>query len=143
MLVLDIFIGLVLIYFLYSLLTSIIAELISSWCGIRARILRQGIENILNDSKIGNKIFNFVKLWNDVFLVEHKTFPYTTAGKFYEEPTIKYLAKPAEHKLFSLRNRKPSYISKENFVITILNMLSNKGRGISEWEKIKFSIETI
>lgn len=140
MVILDIFIGLVLIYFLYSLLASIIAEIISSWLGMRARILRQGIENILNDKSTND--FNFSNWLKDIFMVEDRNFIFTQAGKFYQEPTIKYLAKPGENSIFSIRNKKPSYISSENFVITLLNMLSNKGRGISEWDKIKFAIET-
>lgn len=138
--ILDVFIGLVLIYFLYSLLASIITEIIASWLGMRARILRQGIENILNDKKQND--FNFSNWIKDIFIVEDKNFPFTQAGKFYQEPTIKYLAKPGENSILSIRNKKPSYISSENFVITLLNMLSNKGRGISEWDKIKFAIET-
>lgn len=139
--VLEIAIGLILIYFLYSLLSSIIAEMISSWIGMRARMLRQGIENILNDIITGTRR-DFVRWLKDIFLVEDNNFKYTSAGKFFEEPTIKYLAKPGEHKWYSLRNRKPAYISAENFVVTILNMFSTKGRGISEWDKIKFAIET-
>lgn len=139
--ILDIAIGLILIYFLYSLLCSIIVEILSSWLGMRARMLKQGIENILNDRKVGSKQDVF-KYFVDIFLVEDKSFKYTNAGKFYEEPSIKYLAKPGEHVWYSLRNRKPSYISSENFVMTVLNMLSAKGRGVSEWDKIKFAIET-
>lgn len=139
--VLEIAIGLVLIYFLYSLLSSIIAEMISSWIGMRARMLKQGIENILNDIKPGS-VRDFIRWLKDIFLIEDKDFKYTSAGKFYEEPTIKYLAKPGEHVWYSLRNRKPAYISNENFVVTLLNMLSSKGRGISEWDKIKFAVET-
>ncbi len=141
MIVLEVAIGLVLIYFLYSLLSSIIAEMISSWIGMRARMLRQGMDNFLND-KITGSTRDFKKWLQDIFLIEPKNFKFTTAGKFYEEPTIKYLAKPGEHAWYSLRNRKPAYVSAENFVITVLNMLSNKGRGISEWDKIKFAIET-
>ncbi len=137
--VLSIAIGLVLIYFLYSLLSSIIAEILSSWIGMRARMLRQGIDNILNDKRSGTGQ-DFKKWLQDIFLVEADNFKYTNAGKFYEEPTIKYLAKPGEHIWYSLRNRKPSYISPENFAITVLNMFSNKGKGISEWDKIKFAI---
>jgi hypothetical protein len=141
MIVLEIAIGLVLIYFLYSLLSSIIAEIFSSWIGMRARMLRQGIDNFLNDKTVGTP--DDLKKWlQDIFLVEPGNFKYTTGGKFYEEPTIKYLAKPGEQTWYSLRNRKPSYISQENFVVTVLNMLSNRGRGISEWDKIKFSVET-
>jgi hypothetical protein len=141
MIVLDIAIGIVLIYFLYSLLSSIIAEIISSWIGMRARMLKQGIDNILNDKEFGSGQ-DFKKWIQDIFLVEDNNFRYTNAGKFYEEPTIKYLAKPGEQAWYSLRNRKPAYVSPETFVITVLNMFSNKGRGISEWDKIKFAIET-
>lgn len=164
MILLDVFIGLVLIYFLYSLLASIIAEMISTWIGMRARMLRQGIENILNDIKTKSDSLDrlkwsagkikfiigfiygiatdFMRWFKDIFLVESKTFKYSNAGKFYAEPTIKYLGKPGDHTWYSLRNRKPSYISKENFVITVLNMFSDKGIGVSEWDKIKFAIET-
>ncbi len=141
MIVLDIAIGIVLIYFLYSLLSSIIAEIISSWIGMRARMLKQGIDNILNDKQIGSG--QDTRKWlQDIFLVEDNNFRYTNAGKFYEEPSIKYLAKPGEQAWYSLRNRKPAYVSPETFVITVLNMFSNKGRGISEWDKVKFAIET-
>ena len=139
--VIDITIGLVLIYFLYSLLSSIIAEILSSWIGMRARMLKQGIGNILNDKNIGSRQ-DFKKWIQDIFLVEDSNFKYTNAGKFYGEPNIKYLAKPGVLAWYSFKNRKPSYISHENFVVTILNMFSNKGRGISEWDKIKFAIET-
>ncbi len=142
MMVLDVFIGMVLIYFLYSLLASIMAELLSAWIGMRARMLRQGIDNILNDVQTGVLKTDLFRWLKDIFMVEDNGFKFTTAGKFYEEPNIKYLAKPGDQAWYSLRNRKPSYISKENFVITVLNMFSNRGRGISEWEKIKFAIET-
>ncbi len=132
----------VLIYFLYSLLASIMAELLSAWIGMRARMLRQGIDNILNDVQTGVLKTDLFRWLKDIFMVEDNGFKFTTAGKFYEEPNIKYLAKPGDQAWYSLRNRKPSYISKENFVITVLNMFSNRGRGISEWEKIKFAIET-
>ena len=46
---LDIVIGLVFVYLLYSLLATILAELIASWFGIKARMLRQAIERMLND----------------------------------------------------------------------------------------------
>ena len=142
MIALDIFIGLVLIYFLYALLVSIIAEMISTWIGLRARLLRQGIDNILNDKTPGvNNKKDFTNWIKDIFVVEPKEFKYTLAGRFYKEPTIKYLAKTGENEVYSIRNTKPAYISKENFTLTILNMLSRRTQGIHEWDKIKFAIK--
>ncbi len=142
MIALDIFIGLVLIYFLYALLVSIIAEMISTWIGLRARLLRQGIDNILNDKTPGvNNKKDFTNWIKDIFVVEPKEFKYTLAGRFYKEPTIKYLAKAGENEVYSIRNTKPAYISKENFTLTILNMLSRRTQGIHEWDKIKFAIK--
>jgi hypothetical protein len=81
--VLDIAIGLVLIYFLYSILSTIIAEILSSWIGMRARMLRQGMDNILNDKNLGTDQ-DTIKWLQDIFLAEDKNFKYTNAGKFYE-----------------------------------------------------------
>jgi hypothetical protein len=139
MVVLDIFLGLVLVYFLYSLLVSIVAELLSTWTGMRARILRQGIDNFLNDKK--PKKEGVVAWLHDVFLVEPATFRYTNAGKFYEEPSIKYLAKVGENKRWSLKNTKPAYIEKNHFVSAIVNMFLFRSIGINEWDKIKFAID--
>lgn len=139
MVVLDVFIGLVLVYFLYSLFVSIVAELLSTWIGMRARILRQGVDNFLNDKK--PKKDGFIAWLHDIFLVEHIHFRYTNAGKFYNEPTIKYLAKIGENKRYSIRNTKPSYIEQSHFVTAILSMLMRRSIGINEWDKVKFALE--
>jgi hypothetical protein len=47
--ILEVFIGLVLIYFLYSLLATIINELIASFLGLRAKTLEQSLEKMLAD----------------------------------------------------------------------------------------------
>ena len=47
--VLDVTIGLVFIYLLYSLLATILNEIITTNIGMRARFLRKGIERMLND----------------------------------------------------------------------------------------------
>ena len=142
MVALDIFIGLVLIYFLYSLLASIIVEMVSTWIGMRARMLRQGIDNLLNDkqSTPGYSV-DFIKWLKDIFLVEPSDFKYSNGGRFFKEPSIKYMAKPGDNFLLSTRNTKPAYISKENFTHTILNMVSQRSQGINEWDKIKFAIK--
>ena len=53
--VLDVFIGLVLIYLLYSLLITIVSEIITSWIGLRSRMLRVSIEKMLNDGYYDNR----------------------------------------------------------------------------------------
>ncbi len=139
MVVLDVFIGLSFVYFLYSLFVSILAELFSTWLGMRSRILRQGIDNFLNDKQ--PKKEGFFAWLHDIFLVEHAIFRFTSAGKFYNEPTIKYLAKVGENKRYSVRNTKPAYIEKNHFVTAIVSMLIRNSIGINEWDKVKFAVE--
>ena len=143
MVFLDVFIGLVFIYFLYSLFVSIIVELFSTWIGMRARILRQGIDNFLNDRspEKEDNVKGFRKWMQDVFLVEPTSFRYSNAGLFYKEPTIKYLAKVGENKWYSIRNTKPAYIEKSHFVTAIVSMLLRRSMGVNEWDKVKFSIQ--
>lgn len=139
MMVLDVFIGLVLVYFLYSLLVSVVAELFATWIGMRARILRQGIDNFLNDKKPHKE--GLIHWLHDLFLVEHESFRYSNAGKFYEEPTIKYLAKVGENKRWSIKNTKPAYIEKNHFISAIISMFLVRSIGINEWDKVKFAID--
>ena len=139
MVVLDVFIGLVFVYFLYSLFVSILAELFSTWIGMRSRILRQGIDNFLNDQH--PKKHGLFMWLHDLFLVEHSEFRYTTGGKFYNEPSIKYLAKVGENKRYSIKYTKPAYIEKNHFVSAIVSMLTRRSIGVNEWDKVKFAIE--
>ena len=94
---LDVVIGLVFIYLLYSLLANIIQELISTNLGLRAKILKHGISRMLDDG------------------TESKELSKT----FYEHPLIKYLG---ENKLFS----KPSYLSAKNFSKVVIDLLRGK-----------------
>jgi hypothetical protein len=149
---LDVFIGLVLIYLLYSLLVTIIGEMIATWLGIRARLLRKAIEKMLNDnpevsktpSGSAKKIEYFFR-WlltnlGHFFLYQFKNFENSLAGKFYEHPSIKYLAQSAKNSV-SFKNGKPAYISKENFSDTLVQMFRNKGNGATDMEKINFCLK--
>jgi len=143
--VLEIVTGLVLIYFLYSLLVSIIGEMISSWTGMRARTLRQGIGNLLNDSTIRKislkNLFDDLMEWIlEGFLIEPRGFKFTVAGRFYKRPEIRNLARVSD-KRCSIRKTKPSYISKSHFSGVILNMLQEKGLGVNKWDRIVFAVE--
>ena len=159
---LDIVIGLVFIYFLYSLLITIIGEMVSSWIGMRARLLRQGIVNLLTDNSLisipgiafskkdfrksvvsfFNRLFlKFKKYLEDIFMIENKDFIFSQAGQFYDDQNIRSLAKGGKNQWFSLRNTKPSYISKQKFSDTIISILQRKGQGASVWDRIVFAIE--
>ena len=46
---LDVVIGIVLIYLLYSMLVTLVGEYVATKLGMRARILRIAVERMLND----------------------------------------------------------------------------------------------
>ncbi len=71
---LDVVIGLVFVFLLYSLLASVIQEIISSWLSLRAADLKEAIERMLDDD---TKTKHFSK-------------------GFYESPSIKYFAREGE-----------------------------------------------
>jgi hypothetical protein len=92
--VLNVVIGLVFIYLLYSLLATIIQELITSWFGLRARGLLKGISRMLNDDEYKKDVSN----------------------AFYDHPLIKFLG---ENKFHS----KPSYLTAQNFSKVMIDLL--------------------
>lgn len=92
--VLNVFIGLFFIFLLYSLLSTVIQEFISSFLKLRAKTLVKGISRMLDDDS-------------------NNTLLSTT---FYQHPLIKYLG---SGKGIS----KPSYISGENFAKIIIDLL--------------------
>jgi hypothetical protein len=93
--VLNVVIGLVFIYLLYSLLATIIQEIIAANFGMRSRMLKKGICRMLDDDMEVKEPLSKV---------------------FYKHPLIKYLG---ENKLF----RKPSYISAQNFSKVLIDLL--------------------
>jgi hypothetical protein len=92
--VLNVVIGLVFIFLLYSLLATIIQELFATIISMRASLLKKGIARMLDDNKTQNSI--------------------STA--FYQHPLIKYLGGNKLHK-------EPSYLTAQNFSKVFLDML--------------------
>ncbi|MNS26991.1 hypothetical protein D3C72_589270 [compost metagenome] len=128
--VLDVVIGLVFIYLLYSLLATILQEIIATWLGFRAKILERAIIRMLSDISEGSakgfwaryydRIKSFVALFvppnlaPTTKIVEgHNT---TLANAFYKHPLIKYLAEDTWHD-------KPGYINAQNFSKVIVDLL--------------------
>jgi hypothetical protein len=142
---LDVCIGLVFIFLIHSLLVTIIGEMVSTWLGVRARILRIAIERMLNDGyyvKLENEKNKLFQGWlRRVLLYEPDEFKTSLAGRFYEYPSIKYLGRieQAHRGVFSLT--KPSYFTAENFADTIINLLKDKGVGETDMEKIQFCLK--
>lgn len=91
---LNVVISLVFIYLLYSLLATIIQELIATHFGLRARILKRAIKRMLDDDE------------------QNPQF----SSSFYNHPLIKYLAEGNIHS-------KPSYLSAQNFSKVVIDLL--------------------
>lgn len=112
--ILDIVIGLVFIYLLYSLMTTLIQEIIASQFGFRAKILERAVFRMLEDenkfnSKFRSILYLFKKSGNG-------GLRHSMSGEFYEHPLIKFLGED--------NNRgKPSYINKETFSKVIVDLL--------------------
>jgi len=113
--VLDVVIGLVFIYCLYSLFATIINEIIASAFSLRAQMLKHAIKRMLTDDNenIFKRSFNWIfkKKSNKKTPLEKKLFK-----DFFDHPLIKYMSSGIIYKI-------PSYISSENFSKTLLDIL--------------------
>ncbi len=118
--VLDVFIGLVFLYLLYSLLATVLQEIISRWFGLRARMLHKALRRMLQDEPdtSSNQVAAFLRQscdnWNRFFEPQRPHERFLKA--FYQHPTIKYLG---EDRLAS----KPSYLHNHNFANTVVHLL--------------------
>jgi DNA-binding transcriptional regulator YbjK len=123
---LSVFIGLVFVFLLYSLLATIIQEMIAGFINLRAVVLVKAIRVMLNDrepttlkskksiGKFFERLNNQIK--NQLHYLTCKLPDESFAKAFYKHPSIKYLS-PS-----SLRS-KPSYIEPGNFSSTIVKIL--------------------
>ena len=90
---LDVVIGLVFVYLLYSLLATILQELISTYFSFRAEFLELALKRMLDDEGKNS----FVTL-------------------FYKHPLIKYLGQ-------SVERSKPAYITRDTFSKVLIDYL--------------------
>lgn len=114
--ILNIIIGLVFTYLLYSILSTIILELIATWFNWRANILHKAISRLLCDESSKETNSELLK-------------------SFYGSPGMRYLAKKD--------NSKPSYISENHFARTLMFVLSESGKGDTRIDKIINGIESV
>ncbi len=137
----DVFIGLVFIYLLYSLYATIIMELIATLLGLRARNLSYAVRRMLRDekqfkfkiskllSRSGTAITNFYG--KSLNLKSSKLF-----DDFYKQPLIKYLSSG------SFFNR-PSYLDPGEFSKALVDSLKGNSKKPNLLEKIKETISKL
>lgn len=141
--VLDVFIGLVFVFLLYSLLATIVQEMIAHAFGMRPRMLLKALMRMLEDGrKTINKNgqpeeseYTGMGLMTDTKEAVARYFkPFEGKSflkSFYDHPTIKFLGE-------SRSSSKPSYISAANFSQTLIHLLRGEMTdGGSQMEAIK------
>lgn len=113
---LDVVIGLVFIYLLYSLLATVIGEIVAVKLNLRARNLKLAVGRMLNDED--EKISGIRRLLNTLNILNTAKDPKTT--KFYNHAEIKYLGSAG-------LARHPSSFKAASFSKTIMFMLNDAG----------------
>ena len=115
--ILDIVIGLVFIYLLYSLLATILQEIIASQFSFRAKMLERAVFRMLEDE---NK---FASKFRSVWYLFKKTgnggLKNSMSYEYYKHPLILFLGE-------SDSRGKPAYINKETFSKVIVDLLRGK-----------------
>ncbi|WP_439585680.1 hypothetical protein [Dyadobacter bucti] len=117
--VLSIVIGLVFIYLLYSLLASILQEMLANRLAFRSKILEKAIIRMLEDGKSTSN-FGYLDRILGIFRLLGKPnllISRHVAAWFYVHPLIKYLG---EDNFYS----KPAYLSSKNFSKVMIDLLS-------------------
>jgi hypothetical protein len=104
--VLDIAIGMVFVYFLLSLLTVNITELIARVFALRSGTLYNAIRNLLADPKIGRELIE----------------------KFWKHPLIATLSRNDAGLAIGKGNQKASYIPANLFALALLEVIGEKVR---------------
>jgi len=126
LIVLDVVIGLVFVYLLYSMLATILQELLATWFSFRSKLLERAISRMLEDGSVFDKRFGSLKaLFKKINPSENAT---NITGLFYNHPMIKYLAEDDY-------NSKPSYITRETFSKVMIDLLH--GENVKPGEDIR------
>ena len=124
---LDVVIGLIFIYLLYSLLATVLAEIIATNLGLRARNLKEAIDRMLNDENENVKSLKDPMYWiwdkikrsiDSLRLMKNPKNVHVT--NFYNHPEIKYLGSSG---IF----RNPSSFKAVSFSKTMMYILNGSG----------------
>lgn len=124
--VFDIVIGLIFIYLLYSLLATLVQEIISANFALRAKILERGIIRMLEDGdNFRFRIMGLISLFRKNSSGKREE---TLSTKFYEHPLIKFLGEDKVHSM-------PAYIKKTTFSKVIIDLL--RGENVKPGDDIQ------
>ena len=124
---LDVFIGLIFVFLLYSFMATILQEIIATRFAFRAKVLEKAIIRMLDDGKTKkyipylDRIDGILHIFNLKNLMKGKK----VAPWFYAHPLIKYLA---EDNWYS----KPAYVRSGNFSKVIIDLLKGIDKPASE-----------
>ncbi|MEP6674686.1 MAG: hypothetical protein ABJA78_06015 [Ferruginibacter sp.] len=144
---LDVVIGLVFIYLLYSLLATILQEFISRAFNLRARMLQKSLRKMLeDDGHVANpsawtafwKRLTILAFFYDIAVAVTRFFNpkwdnEKLIKKFYAHPSVRHLGEDNT-------SSKPAYLHSETFSQTIIQLLRGKtydGRTENESELIR------
>lgn len=128
--ILDIVIGLIFIYLLYSLLASIIQEIIASQFSFRAKILERAVFRMLEDeNKFASK---FRSIWYLFKKTGNGGAKNSITYEYYKHPLILFLGE-------SDSRGKPAYINKETFSKVIVDLL--RGKDVTPGDDVKSLIQ--
>lgn len=148
--ILDIVVGLVFIYLLYSLLATLVQEIIATHFSFRAKMLERAIFRMLEDeNKFNSRFSGIICLFAKPRNGGKKNSP---SGEFYKHPLIKFLSENSS-------KSKPSYINRHTFSKVIVDLLrgdearpgdnepgliqSALDQGITKWGNVEISPETL
>lgn len=127
---LDVVVGLIFVYFLLSLLCSVIIEMVSGLTKKRARMLRDGIRSLLHDSQDPEAEF-IDRLYQQPIFVGNST------------PKNAWISFADSFFFPSKKTRVPSYISSRSFVLSLLESLKQHPDVINQLDSLKQNPDTI
>lgn len=125
---LDVIIGLMFIYLLYSLLATVITEIIATQLGLRSRNLKEAINRMLTDEENSGKLR---RLWDSMRLIKNPKNRIIT--NFYDHPEIKYLGSTGIFKT-------PSSFKAVSFSKTLMCVLFGDGALTAEQIDAKWKV---
>jgi hypothetical protein len=125
---LDVVIGLIFVYLIYSLLATTIQEIIATKLSFRGKFLEKAIIRMLDDDLSDGKwkLKGMLQIWiNRLPGKERAKKANAFSGAFYRHPMIKYLSE---------KNglRKPAYLKDETFSKVVIDLL--KGNQLAAGE---------
>ncbi len=129
---LDVVIGLVFIYLLYSLFATLIAEIIATNLGLRAKNLREAISRMINDEDEEDERFSQLK---ELLNINPKKVTNSLIKNFYQHQEVGFLGRKA--------SLNPSIIKASNFSKVILDKIKALGQGETELEQLQSGLKKL